>query len=201
MQHARPRSTGKPLPVATAAARGVRFPLSRRYLWDRTPAGPQVLVSVQVRQHGRSTPWKPGVGCARQPARHSSSAQRARRPPPKSRTTHNQDLLPRLSIAASALASVADGAAAYAAVGDGSVPLRLTFAATNTYQLTGLLQGADPLAGPAPLGAATVPVQLSAEEPGGAGDTAGREALLAALAARLDAPCSARIGDVRFTGT
>ena len=26
--------------------RGLRFPTSRRYLWDRTPAGPQVLVSA-----------------------------------------------------------------------------------------------------------------------------------------------------------
>ena len=55
----RPRSAGGLLAAsgagtheagsAYAAPRGLRFPSSRRYLWDRTPAGAQVLVSTQVR--------------------------------------------------------------------------------------------------------------------------------------------------------
>lgn len=34
---------------AWGVGRGVRFPSSRRYLWDRTPAGPQVLYGLEVR--------------------------------------------------------------------------------------------------------------------------------------------------------
>ncbi|KAF6256991.1 hypothetical protein COO60DRAFT_47838 [Scenedesmus sp. NREL 46B-D3] len=35
------------LPSSMLAPRGLRFPSSRRYLWDRTPAGPQVLINTQ----------------------------------------------------------------------------------------------------------------------------------------------------------
>lgn len=34
--------------VTTSGSRALRFPSSRRYLWDRTPAGPQVLIDVLV---------------------------------------------------------------------------------------------------------------------------------------------------------
>lgn len=29
-------------------SRGIRFPSSRRFLWDRTPAGAQVLINTKV---------------------------------------------------------------------------------------------------------------------------------------------------------
>jgi hypothetical protein len=104
-----------------------------------------------------------------------------------------------MSISASALARIAGSPTAAAP----AVPLRLSFAASGTYQLTGLLQEDDPLAGAAGArGAEAVRVACAAAE-GGAGDQAaleaaggGNDALAAALAARLDESGPARIAEV-----
>jgi len=162
-------SSGKPVVSAYAAAsggpsgRGIRFPSSRRYLWDRTPAGAQVLVSTQ-------------------------------------------DLLPAVSISASALASVAGAAAGGQSA---RVPLRLSFAATGTYQLTGLLQSIDPLAaagdtsstrqqGAAEAQFSCVLLDRSLSDDGEVFERVGggNEALVAALCAGLDEHGSARIAEV-----
>jgi hypothetical protein len=143
-----------------APTRGPRFPSSRRYLWDRTPAGAQVLVSTA-------------------------------------------DLLPQLSISASALAALAAAAAAGAAP---AFPLQLSFAATNTYQLTGLLQGADAGPGGAPLRGSASSVRatvalLPAGDAAGDGEAllragGGEDALAAAVAAHLDTLGPARVAEV-----
>ena len=39
---------------AASPGRGYRFPSSRRWLWDRTPAAPPLAVSPQVRQVDQS---------------------------------------------------------------------------------------------------------------------------------------------------
>ncbi|KAI8466252.1 MAG: hypothetical protein J3K34DRAFT_524705 [Monoraphidium minutum] len=147
--------------------------MADRYLWDRTPAGAQVLVSTQ-------------------------------------------DLTPRTSISASALSSIAGGLASGAC---GSVPLRLTFASTSTFQLTALLQATDPLAaaggggggggGGQHGGEATRVVcallgeQQEGEHGGAAGDREALEAaggddkaLSAVLCAKLDTQGPARIAEI-----
>ena len=117
-----------------------------------------------------------------------------------------QDLLPLMSVSASALSALA-GAASRG--GAAAAPLRIAFAATNTYQLTALVKVADPLAGArgSPTkepSAATVQCKLldtqqaalddrSALAAAGGGD----DALAAVLAARLDAHGPASIAEVR----
>jgi hypothetical protein len=119
--------------------RGLRFPSSRRYLWDRTAAGPQLLIDSQVQ-------W---AGPLRAASTHLSraSVQRGicipRAYSGKRAYLLVQETCSHVQVATSAFASIT----AAAAQGAPNAKLQVTLAVSSSYKVTALIQALDRLPG------------------------------------------------------
>lgn len=112
-----------------SSSRALRFPSSRRYLWDRTPAGPQVLIDVLVSNFGTGYIFVVAHTLA-----GSNSADTACQ-------TMLQDYLPHVQVAASTFGAISRAASNRAS----RVTLQLGFSVSSTNQVAALIQEHDPL--------------------------------------------------------
>jgi hypothetical protein len=115
---------------------GPRFPSSRRFLWDRTPSGPQVLVDLQVRAKAHRAPHMHAATCTVGAPGQATSVHACR---PHRCVFTLQDLLPRLSVAVNTLSAVARAAKR----GVNSVALSLSLKACGVADVEALVQEPD----------------------------------------------------------
>jgi hypothetical protein len=129
---------------SVGVGRNVRFPSSRWYLWDRTPAAPQVLIDLLVSRVALPAARSCCVGvwslasvaaCVHE-ALSSSSCLCAQTLP-----RLLQDYLPQLQVAVSAFGAINRAAASGAA----TLKLQLSLSVASTHQVSALIQEHDPL--------------------------------------------------------
>jgi hypothetical protein len=118
--------------------RAPRFPSSRRYLWDKTAAGPQVLVDALVSQ---PTTASPGFLYAA----HTLVSQQAEH---AAFVLAVQDYLPHMQVAASTFGAISKAASSKAS----SLTLQLGLSVSSSNQVTALIQEHDPLSKLPPAG-------------------------------------------------